>query len=311
MCLNHATWVRETLWEKPIEGDGNCFFAANGAQMGPNGEREHLWLREEVVKEVADHSAFYARFLTRGTVAQWCRMMGVEGVWSDNLAAYAAANVLVRPLIIWRVGTSQPPTCIVPRIFDDTKELRPYYLLLDESTPGSEHYTALFPEPVAAAAGWQRGRSLIEALKPRQQAGAQRMPASRTATKNVTRRITRTTTAKTIYKATMRAPRKTIYKATMKAPRKNSLDALRRVATAAGVKVQPYVDGQRRSLTRAQILHAMQNAPPRPSRQFVGKDELRRECRKRGLAPQYYDENGQRRSWTRPEMLAKLGALVE
>ena len=22
MCLNHATWVRETLWEKPIEGDG-------------------------------------------------------------------------------------------------------------------------------------------------------------------------------------------------------------------------------------------------------------------------------------------------
>ena len=138
--------------------------------------------------------------------------------------------------------------------------------------------------------------------------GAQRMPASRTATKNVTRRITRTTTAKTIYKATMMAPRKTIYKATMKAPRKNSLDALRRVATAAGVKVQPYVDGQRRSLTRVQILHAMQNAPPRPSRQFVGKDELRRECRKRGLAPQYYGENGKRRSWTRPEMLAKLAA---
>ena len=102
-------------------------------------------LRQWAIEEVATNLQFYQQFLTRGNVKQWCRAMRRDGEWSDNLLVYAVVNVLQRPLLVWRVASEQIPTCVVPRVFDETKELQSIYLLLDETVPNSEHYSALLP----------------------------------------------------------------------------------------------------------------------------------------------------------------------
>ncbi|CAE8634707.1 unnamed protein product [Polarella glacialis] len=171
-CLSHARLAQASLCEKTIPGDGNCFYRATADQTN-GGEDSHLRLRAATVREVRANRTFYAGFLTGGSVQDWCRRMAKPGQWSDDLAACAAANVLGRPLIVWRVGTDQLPTCFVHRGFDETVPVRAIHLLLDESRPRQEHFSSLHPDTVLLP-GARIGRRLTQAIEPRFRAPRQK-----------------------------------------------------------------------------------------------------------------------------------------
>ena len=59
--------------------------------------------------------------------------------WGDDIAVRALCNYVARPLIVFRKGTSQLPSCFVPRGFNEAQPFVPIYLSLDERRAKSEH----------------------------------------------------------------------------------------------------------------------------------------------------------------------------
>ena len=66
-----------------------------------------------------------------------------DRTWGDNVALEAVANVLRRPIAIWRRGSLQNPTVMAPMRYDFAAPAEPIYLELDDIRKGNEHYSAL------------------------------------------------------------------------------------------------------------------------------------------------------------------------
>jgi hypothetical protein len=153
--LGHAAAIAAYLREHAVAGDGNCLFRAAAAQMPGQVERRQKDLRQEAVTEVLAHPRRYLPFTPGGlaSLQQWARGMGRASTWGDELVCRALPHVLHRPVVVWRkLDTTQPPSCFVADDVAHHPVARPVYLLLDESNPGSEHYSALLPSngpPVA------------------------------------------------------------------------------------------------------------------------------------------------------------------
>ena len=161
IVYNKGLLLKPHLREKKIPGDGHCCFSSIMVQT-PAGQGQHGWLRAEVVAEVRRHPREYGSFFIVGERAGWLRRMGA-GDWGENIALKAAADLLKRPIMIWRVGTNQEPTIIINKDFDAAPGAEPIYLLLDESG-GPQHYTALLGPDAPAAALPIDGRWLARAI---------------------------------------------------------------------------------------------------------------------------------------------------
>ena len=57
---------------------------------------------------------------------------------------------------MWRRGSEQRPTVVLPGDYDMDNPAAPIYLELNEQMPGCEHFDALLLRPVALAAGEQQ-----------------------------------------------------------------------------------------------------------------------------------------------------------
>ena len=66
-----------------------------------------------------------------------------EKTWGDNIALEAIANVLQRPIAIWRKDSQQPPTVVRPGCYVAATSAEPVYVELDETSVRGEHYSAL------------------------------------------------------------------------------------------------------------------------------------------------------------------------
>ena len=64
--------------------------------------------------------------------------------WAENMDVMAAANIIRRALVIFRKDSDQRPTAILPDVPLATSE--PIYMLLDETSPGFEHYELMLPD---------------------------------------------------------------------------------------------------------------------------------------------------------------------
>ena len=163
VVLGKAMLEKHALTEKMIAGDGNCFFRSVAVQL-PEGEKYHVALRKAAVKEVQSHSNDYAPTLVNATVLQWASKMRRDSAWSDNVAVLATINFLQKPLVVWRVGTLQPPTTILPRSFNPDADFSVLHILQDETNAKSEHFTALFGVDVPEHARPIDGRTLDNAV---------------------------------------------------------------------------------------------------------------------------------------------------
>ena len=146
---DHAKAVRQYLREIDIAGDGYCLFRSISAQT-PQGEGTHLQLRQKSCEFVEEHPNEFTEFFIGATQAvlsqklkAWVKRMK-GGAWGDGIALRACSKYLMRPMIVWRKhNLAQPPLAVVPESWREKAVCKPMYLLLDETVPGSEHYTAL------------------------------------------------------------------------------------------------------------------------------------------------------------------------
>ena len=144
----HAAAVFSLLRPHWIAGDGNCLYRSVAIQTD-EGEAAHLDLRRRSV-ELAERTWFnYAPFFAEQTpesVSLWARRMERAGYWGDEISCRCLADVLRRPLVVWRSeNPEQPPSCFVPVDHEGLCVVTPVYVSLDERVRGAEHYTALLP----------------------------------------------------------------------------------------------------------------------------------------------------------------------
>ena len=66
--------------------------------------------------------------------------------WGDNISLQAAAQILHRPVVVWRRASLQRPTIVLNSDYDINDPSEPIYVELDETTRGGEHYSALLLE---------------------------------------------------------------------------------------------------------------------------------------------------------------------
>ena len=66
--------------------------------------------------------------------------------WGDNISLQAAAELLHRPVVVWRRASLQRPTIVLNSDYDINDPSEPIYVELDETTRGGEHYSALLLE---------------------------------------------------------------------------------------------------------------------------------------------------------------------
>ena len=60
----------------------------------------------------------------------------------------------------------QTPAALIPENFDETKAFNPIYLLLDETNPGSEHYSALKLRDVLPPAAGAFANEAVDHVEP-------------------------------------------------------------------------------------------------------------------------------------------------
>jgi len=127
---------------KFVKGDGNCFPRAIAEVMGGI---SHTDIRLFLVSEVKSNPALYRCF--ENDVSEWVNTMEKDGTWVDGLAVKATANCLNVPVVVFRKNNpDQPPTAFLPEIIDDTPDLDPICVELDEAFEGCEHYSPLVPK---------------------------------------------------------------------------------------------------------------------------------------------------------------------
>ena len=101
-------------------------------------------VRQDVVNEVAVVPRRYEEFLggLEGVIA-WVARMEKDGCWGDGVAIRAACNEYARPVVVFRKGSTQPPSAFIPET-PGTETNAPIYLQLDETGgEGTQHYNPL------------------------------------------------------------------------------------------------------------------------------------------------------------------------
>ena len=130
--------MRPELTATFVRGDGNCFTRAVADIMG----MDHADIRRFLVVEVLNNPSEYECFVD--DLNDWADAMKDEGTWADGLAVKATANCLNVPIVVFRkINPDQSPTAFVPRECDDSLDLEPICVELDEAFAGCEHYSPL------------------------------------------------------------------------------------------------------------------------------------------------------------------------
>ena len=130
--------MRPQLSIKSVKGDGNCLPRSISELMG----MDHADVRMCIVAEVLNNPTEYQCF--EQDINQWAADMEKDGAWADGLAVKAASNCLNVPIVVFRKrNPDQPPSAFLPPIVDDTPDLDPMCVELDEPAEGCEHYNPL------------------------------------------------------------------------------------------------------------------------------------------------------------------------
>ncbi len=115
-----------------VPGDGDCFFHC---LQHASSKTPKEW-RTEIAAELLN-SAYYTNFfIDRDEKAKHVADL-LKGEWATNYEVMAAANILKRPIIVYRVNGS--PTTLKPERIIPSAE--PIYVELDETS--SPHYNLL------------------------------------------------------------------------------------------------------------------------------------------------------------------------
>ena len=137
----------------PIGRDGNCQFRAVApAEMGD--ESFHMALRRAAVEEITGaDAAHYLPFIDENmSVATWRGEMLRSGTYGDHITLHAMAQVLRRPIVVWREGHWRQPAeiCGVRSVSVDVDRRDPniVYLLhrdvpVDDEGHTTKHYDLL------------------------------------------------------------------------------------------------------------------------------------------------------------------------
>ena len=168
LLLAHALAAAPELRFFDVPGDGNCLYSAVACQLD-SGEAGHAELRRASVNFFEEQWEKYCAVVPPGTeaaVRAWAAAMRRPMAWGDDLSVRALADYLGRPVVAWRRSSpDQAPSTFVPDPLP-SEPVSPIYVLLDETTPGAEHYSALLPteasgdlEQLLAAARAARGRA--------------------------------------------------------------------------------------------------------------------------------------------------------
>eukprot|EP00474_Spongospora_subterranea_P005604 CRZ06062.1 hypothetical protein [Spongospora subterranea] len=98
----------------PINADGDCLFGAIADQLNTRA-REACFhtarIRAEVVAYIEAHESFFAEFLTKQSVEEYCAKMRKSGLWGGNMELNAAALEYSVTIAVHQVGRS--PVMIV------------------------------------------------------------------------------------------------------------------------------------------------------------------------------------------------------
>ena len=134
--IEEAVQIRSMLEFIDVPRDGHCFYHCMDHYQ-KQGIRS--W-RMAVAAELRMHYNYYSSFLPDGELDT--HIIGVtQQAWGDHHDVAAAATILGRVIVVFRKDSDQLPTVCQPTRDNPTSEI--IYLLLDETSPGQEHYSLL------------------------------------------------------------------------------------------------------------------------------------------------------------------------
>ena len=126
----------------PISPDGNCQFRAV-ALAATGQQRDHVEFRQAAVDEVTGVNAeHYMPFMDQDkTAAAWREKMSMVGSDGDHLTLHALAQIVERPIVVWRRGYWQQPAevCHV-RGMTEWPTAAVIYLLLTEKCGAAQGF---------------------------------------------------------------------------------------------------------------------------------------------------------------------------
>lgn len=93
-----------------MRADGNCLFHAIAFHSMDN--LCHSDVRKLICEEVAATPHVYQSF--GHSIDKWVSEMKENSVWGDGLAVKAACNALLRPILVERKLSTQPPSVFIP-----------------------------------------------------------------------------------------------------------------------------------------------------------------------------------------------------
>ena len=121
--MQEALKVKSHLTRHRVRGDGNCFYRSVGEFT--IGQENHLAVRRAVMDEVTTNTTMYASFCP--DIEGWKTHMAEPGSWGDAIAVRAASTTYKKPVVIFREGTSQPPSIFIPPCSANELDLLPMY----------------------------------------------------------------------------------------------------------------------------------------------------------------------------------------
>ena len=121
-----------------VPGDGNGQFHAMAAFLSTYSAAS---LRHAVVTWAFHNKPLWEDKCAVGA-DEWLRLMHQDKHWGDHVSLFCAAQLLARPLVIFKDLPGVPPLLVAPV---DVPWGAPLFLLLDDVDPGAEHFSPLFP----------------------------------------------------------------------------------------------------------------------------------------------------------------------
>ena len=109
--------VRPNLSIRVTLGDAHCQYRGVAMQCRGYGDSAHRRLRNNAIAYVEANHGYFLPFFSgpspaRG-LASWIKA-AQRGAWGDNISLVALSHFLKRPVAVWRDGSMQKPTVLVP-----------------------------------------------------------------------------------------------------------------------------------------------------------------------------------------------------